>query len=553
MRYSQGMIAYSLHETEEVAATLLAGIGLFFTGIRFLGDHLRQLMDHRMRVLLVRASKNDRSAAAMGFLGGLVMQSMNAVVFVLVSLVTARVIEVRRAHPAINFANLGSSVLIFVSVFDPKIPIMLLLFVTGLALQSKREPSPRFRQATRAFLGFAMLGLGLVFIKTSGHSLTEMPWISNLLTAERPLVFDFLFALVLAFAVQSASTVTLLTIAVSGSGIIDLSQALLIVYGANVGSGASTLLLGTSMKGIGKQLILYQFALKAAGLCLLLPLAVVEFFGHVPLVAAGLDSLPVNLGLKIALSYLLFQVACDVVMHFAHGPVNRFLEKMAPATVAEEISEPQYLYIDAERDPSSAVILTAREQERLLHFLPYYLDSVREDPPAAPKARDMLHHGSTQVAEHCLHFLGALLSVQMSEETLEIAVSLKDRNQLLSGLQETVYEFATAVERVRQIADPDSESRALAGNLVETLHLMLETLAEAAGQGEAELVMTLKVLTGDRSDLMHDIRRRLLLGGSMDSAVREAVFDALSLFERSLWLMRHFAMHLDLRNARSPQ
>ena len=287
--------------------------------------------------------------------------------------------------------------------------------------------------------------------------------------------------------------------------------------------------------------------------CLLLPLAVVEFFGHVPLVAAGLDSLPVNLGLKIALSYLLFQVACDVVMHFAHGPVNRFLEKMAPATVAEEISEPQYLYIDAERDPSSAVILTAREQERLLHFLPYYLDSVREDPPAAPKARDMLHHGSTQVAEHCLHFLGALLSVQMSEETLEIAVSLKDRNQLLSGLQETVYEFATAVERVRQIADPDSESRALAGNLVETLHLMLETLAEAAGQGEAELVMTLKVLTGDRSDLMHDIRRRLLLGGSMDSAVREAVFDALSLFERSLWLMRHFAMHLDLRNARSPQ
>jgi hypothetical protein len=61
--------------------------------------------------------------------------------------------------------------------------------------------------------------------------------------------------------------------------------------------------------------------------------------------------------------------------------------------------------------------------------------------------------------------------------------------------------------------------------------------------------MTLKALTADRSDLLHDIRRRLLAGGNMESAVRETVFDALSLFERSLWLMRHFAMRLAPRNA----
>ena len=131
----------------EILTTLLAGIGLFFTGIRFLGDHLRQLADHRMRVLLARATQNDRSAAAMGFLGGSVMQSMNAVVFVLVSLVTARVIDVRRAHPAISFANLGSSVLVILAAFDPKMPVLLLLFGTGLLLHGERDRSPRLRQA----------------------------------------------------------------------------------------------------------------------------------------------------------------------------------------------------------------------------------------------------------------------------------------------------------------------------------------------------------------------------------------------------------------------
>ena len=161
----------------------------------------------------------------------------------------------------------------------------------------------------------------------------------------------------------------------------------------------------------------------------------------------------------------------------------------------------------------------------------------------------MLHQGASQVTETCHRFLEALLAVQMSEESLEIAVSLKDRNQLLSGLQETVNDLAAAVERVRQFADPESEPRVLSGNLVETLHLMLETLAEAAGQTDAELVMTLKALTADRSDLLHDIRRRLLAGGSMEPTVRETVFDALSLFERSLWLMRHYAMRLAPRKA----
>jgi phosphate:Na+ symporter len=395
-----------------------------------------------------------------------------------------------------------------------------------------------------------LLGLGLVFIKTSGHSLSEVPWMSHLLSAsERSLVVAFLVGAVLAFAVQSASSVTLVTMALSGSGIIDFSHSLLVVYGAGIGGGASTWLLGAAMKGLGKQLVLYQFMLKAAGVVVLVPLAAIEFVGQVPLLAAAIDSLPASLSLKIALSYLLLQVACDLAMHLAHAPVSRFLERTAPPTVAEEISEPQFVFNDAQRDPPSAVLLTAKEQERLLKLLPFYLDSVREDLPESPRDRRMLHQGAAQVTESCHRFLEALLAVQMSEESLEIAVSLKDRNQLLSGLQETVNDLAAAVERVRQFADPESEPRVLAGNLVETLHLMLETLAEAAGQTDAELVMTLKALTADRSDLLHDIRRRLLAGGSMEPTVRETVFDALSLFERSLWLMRHYAMRLAPRNA----
>lgn len=530
----------------EILATLLAGVGLFFTGIRYLGEHLRQLADHRMRSLLARATGNPGAAATMGFLGGAVMQSMNAVVFVLVSLVTARAIDVRQAHPVINYANLGSSVLVLLAALDPTIPVLLLLFVVGVLLHGERDRPPRFRQATRALFGLGLLGLGLVFIKTTGHSLGGLPWISTLLSmSEQSLVVAFVVGAVLAFAVQSASSVTLMTMALSASGIIDFSHSLLVVYGAGIGGGASTWLLGATLNGLGKQLVLYQFALKVSGAALLLPLAAVEYLAHVPLVGAALDTLPASLGLKIACAYLLFQLACDAGMHLAHGPLTRLLERVAPPTMAEEISQPRFIYHDALLDPPSAALLTEREQERLLGLLPGYLDEIRDDAGDAPRRRQMLHQGASQVAETCQRFLEGLLAVPMAEETLALAASLKDRNQLLSGLQETINELAAQVEQVRALAGPESEPRVLAGNLVETLHLMLETLAEAAGQADKELMTTVKALTNDRSELLHDIRRRLLAGGTLDAAVRETVFAALSLFERSLWLMRRYAMLLE--------
>lgn len=530
----------------EILATLLGGVGLFFTGIRFLGEHLRQLAGYRMRGLLSRATRDNRSAAVMGFVGGAVMQSMNAVVFVLVSLVTARAIDVRRAHPVINYANLGSSVLVLLAALDPTIPVLVLLFGTGILLHGERDRSPRMRQATRALLGLALLGLGLVFIKSSGHALAELPWTSSLLSAsERSLVVAFIVGTALAFAVQSASSVTLFTMAISGSGIIDFNHSMLLVYGAGVGAGASTWLLGAAMRGLGKQLVLYQFTLKLSGALLLVLLAGLEFGGDVPLVAAALEATPFSSSLKIACAYLVFQLACDLVMHLAHGPVHRFLETLAPPTPAEEISQPQFIYHDALQDPASAALLTAKEQERLLGLLPLYLDSVRDEAPPSPRNRGMLHQGSAQVTDTTQRFLEGLLALPMAEDTLELAVSLKDRNQLLAGLQETVNEMGAAVERVRQIAEPDSEPRLLAGNLVETLHVMLETLAEAASQTEEGLATTFKALTADRSELLHDIRRRLLASGNMDSVVRETVFAALSLFERSLWLMRRYAMLLE--------
>ena len=529
----------------DIFGSVLAGLGLFFAGIRFLGDNLRQLANHQFRALIAKATRSDRSAAVLGFVGGAIMQSMNAVVFVLISLVTARVMELRRAHPVINFANLGSSVLVILAAFNPHLLFLLAVSLSGILFYADHHRPARTRQLIRALLGFGLLGLGLVMIKNSGSQLSSLSWMTGLLNAsEQSLIVSFLMGAVVAVAVHSASSVTLVVMALSSSGIIDLDHSLLLVYGASIGSGISTLVLGAGLSGMARQLVLYQFTLKAMGLALLLPLACIEFLGHVPLVAAWLGSLPVRLNMQIAFAYLLYQVACDVMIHPLHHHVHHWLERLAPPTPAETLGKLQFIYPGAQQDPPSALVLTEQEQLRLLALLPAYLDTVREDAPVVTHQRLMLHQGASQITEACERFLESLLADSPTGEPLEQALTLRNRNQLLAALQETLNDLVAGVEQVQLKAAPGNEPRVLAENMVETLHLMLETLTDAARDSDADVIAMLQGLTGDRSELMLTIRRRLLAGSAMDSGVRETVFNTISLFERAVWLLRRYTILL---------
>jgi phosphate:Na+ symporter len=86
----------------------------------------------------------------------------------------------------------------------------------------------------------------------------------------------------------------------------------------------------------------------------------------------------------------------------------------------------------------------------------------------------------------------------------------------------------------------------LLDHLVQSLHIVLETLAETAAlaQPDAEELELLRSLTHDRSDLMDSIRRRLQ-GSDLEPGLRQAVFSATTVFERCVWLARRYVLLLD--------
>src|SRR5215467_14566917 len=102
-------------------APLLAGLGLFFSGVHFVSANLTPLAGRKFRRLLTRATAYPSLGAATGVLAGIVTQSTNAVTFVIVSMVSAGIIDKRRAMPIPVWAHVGASLLVMLVAVDLRI------------------------------------------------------------------------------------------------------------------------------------------------------------------------------------------------------------------------------------------------------------------------------------------------------------------------------------------------------------------------------------------------------------------------------------------------
>lgn len=243
----------------EIAIKIFAGLGLFFIGVRLIADHLKQMTGQRLRALVARAVSNNRSAALLGLTSGAVLGSASAVIFLLATLVTARALNTRRALPVINWANLGTSMIVLLAATNLYLMVLVLLGLTGVAYFRHFNQSARFRHLVGATLGIGLLFLGLEFIKEGATALKYAPWLKEIVSSSgQSYGLSFVLGLVVTLLAQSSSTITVVAMTVAGVGLLDVSHGIAVVLGAGLASGISTWMLGHNLHGSARQLALYQ-------------------------------------------------------------------------------------------------------------------------------------------------------------------------------------------------------------------------------------------------------------------------------------------------------
>jgi len=525
-----------------IALEIIAGLGLFVIGIRVLGTYLGQIAGRRMRTLVGRAVGGQRVAMSLGLLLGAVMQHTNAVIFMLANLVQAGVLDTRRALPVIAAANLGATVVVLVASVSLKGAVFVLLALIGLAFKSGLHEAARWRALVWAALGIGLLFLGVDYIRTAATELKASAWLREAAgPASLPLALHFGLGFVVTLAVQSSSVITIVAMTVAKAGVFDLSHGAAVVLGACLASGFTAFTTGPRLHGSARQLLLFQMVLKVAGVTAAAALLLLEQVADVPMLFAAASMLGLTAAQTLAMLYVVVHVLSDLVVHPLHGPLDRWLHRRAPHSDEERLARPSFLNDDSLAEPETALLLLEREQRALLQGLTDYVDGLREEGGALAVRLEARHTGSQRLLAECQEFLTALSDRHRSHELLEDFMRQRSRLELGGSLLETLWNFQAEVAQLKGVP----ALQGLVHAILESTHLLLMQLAEAAESKDAEELEALALMTQDRSDTMDQVRRRGMalsaqLSTQLPDQARRSLFEATMYFERLVWLIGRY-------------
>jgi phosphate:Na+ symporter len=534
----------------EIFIDILAGLGLFFVGVKLIAGHLKQLSGPWFRRLIERATRSPVAAAALGLLSGALTQSSSAITFISISVVTAGLADVARVAPMVIWANVGTSVLVLLSAIDISHAVLFLLGVTGVAYYFDVDKAPRLRHLFGALLGLGLLFLGLELIKSGAAPLKEMESVRDFLSfAASSFVAAFVVGAAFAVVAQSSAMVSIIAVTMINVGILTLDQTIVIVIGASLGSGIATLLLSANLSGVGRQIGYLQVAVKTLGVLVVLPLFVAETYGLVPGIRSVVFALAADVTTQVALVYLLLQLVSAVLGTLFQRQLIAFAARLSPPTLEESLSRPRFLYAEALEDPGTALDLVEKEQGRVFARLPEIIDAVRPDGESVT-APEVLVETSLSITRQCDEFLTDILDNNQSRSVMVDVVGVQKRNEILLALISSSSDYIQAVASVGRRSEDDKLGRLLFA-LNESLHAILLVANDAATSRDAVDMGVLRELTSDRSTQMERIRRQVMEVEEVSPADHQALYASTTLFERLLWLTRRYALSL-LANADEP-
>lgn len=305
---------------------LAGGLALFLYGVSLMSSGLEGLSATRVRHIVTHCTRNIFAGLATGTVATVLIDSSSVVIILLIGTVKAGLATFEQAIGVILGANIGTtlSTQLYALQIEELAPVGL---AVGFGLSSWGR-STRQKQ-----IGTLLLGLGLLFTGLHLMSAVTAPFRSDprlmayVRVLEHPLKGALAGAVITA-VIQSSSAMMGMVIALAAGGAITLPAAVALMFGAEIGTCADTLLatLGGSRDAILAGLFHLVFNVVSVALGLLLApqflALVIGLSGSAPVVQ------------QIATAHILFNVLGVVLFVAIAGPVSRALRRLLPEPAA---------------------------------------------------------------------------------------------------------------------------------------------------------------------------------------------------------------------------
>ena len=443
----------------------------------------------------------------------------------------AGMITVAQSMPMIVGMNMAAGLIILVLVIDIKIAILFLLGLSGLLYTSDKAKG--LRAAVGTIFGISLLFFGLETMQAGVAPLAESAWFESTIEwAQGQYLLALAIGAVLSFVVQSSLAVIVIALALQQSGLITLSETLMIVYGSNVGSSVLTLVLSSSLSGKSKQIAMFQTGYNFVGAIILVPLFYLEVEADVPLVMAFIRFISEGDGGQVAAATLISDFVPGVVLFAIRKPIVRLLARVWPETLVEQISKPKYLHDHMADDPDTALDLIGLEQLRLVEYLSDALDTLRMGGKRTSLAA--YQEAFTILNEQIREAVSDLsTNRKLSHDAFERLNTLMNIQHSLQATSEALGDMQTEFAALKQ-----SETGArFVTSAIEGLDTILLTLIDVAKERSADDAQFLETMTSEEGNGLAAVRSAYLAEESkLDVDARMKLLAAANICERLIWL-----------------
>ncbi len=508
-------------------ASALAGLGLFLSALHLLSASMKPLAGKKIKTIMSKLTGRYISSAFAGTFLGAITQSTSGATFICMGLVNSGAIPFKKALTVLAWSSVGGSLLVFLVSIDIRLTGLILVGLVGISHLFNVDRIEKIKYLVAILFAMGLLLLGLGMMKEGAHLIDKSYWVKEFIEfASETTTVSFIIGLMLTLVTQSAATITIIGITLVMTGIIPFSATVILIFGANIGSGLSLLLITSHLNGTQKQLSFYQFLVKLSGVLLIMPLF---------LMFSGLSQLnyeggyePIDIAYQVSIIYLLLQVSGALCVSLFQQRIIHTLTQLFPDNEEESLSQTKYIYPEAIENSDIAISLAKKEQDRLVSTLSNYLDPLRGQTGVSMSLM-VRNESNIKLAHEIKYFIDDVSHHEIDGDISHL-LEIQSRNDAIISLLSSLNEFTNTVSQT------DNYHEGLSGSIIESLHLILTLMEETVSSDENnEFLME---LTSDKSQLMDTIRDGLLSNTSESASKRKSIFVSTRVFEKVVWQIR---------------
>ena len=354
---------------------LVGSLGMFLYGMKIMSEALQRVAGAKLRSVLSAMTANRVLGVFTGFMVTAVIQSSSATTVMVVSFVNAGLITLVESIGVIMGANIGTTITGWIiSILGFKFSIsQYVLPLIGLGLPLVFSKSTRRRSTGEIMIGFALLFLGLDFLKSSMPSIDNNPEILAFLQNYTNLGFGsvliFLMAgTVLTFIIQSSSATMALTFVMVNQGWIPFELAAAMVLGENIGTTVTANIAASVGNLSAKRAALVHFLFNFAGVLWMLVIFK-SFTGIIDKVISNLNgdspaSNPVVVPIALSLFHSAFNIINTLIFIWFVPQLRNVVVKLLPQKQSEEEEfRLQYITAGLMSTPELSLLQARRETQ----------------------------------------------------------------------------------------------------------------------------------------------------------------------------------------------